>query len=112
MLGAHGHEAGVDDGVDDGGRVGDFLVGGLVGALEPGLDLEVSRAVEWDGVPVEEIRHHDEVAVGCELVGLDGGQFGDLVDGREEGKGEPKREVCKYHRFEVVAIECHLTHLQ
>ena len=72
VLGAHGDEAGVDDGVDGGWGVGGFFFGGLVGALEPGLDVEVAGAVEGDGVAVEEVGHHDEVAVCGELVGLDG----------------------------------------
>ena len=71
MFGAHGDEAGVDYGVDGWWGVGDFLLGGLVGALEPGLDVEVAGAVEGDGVPVEEVGHHHEVAVCGELVGLD-----------------------------------------
>ena len=71
MFGAHGDEAGVDYGVDGWWGVGDFLLGGLVGALEPGLDVEVAGAVEGDGVAVEEVGHHDEVAVCGELVGLD-----------------------------------------
>ena len=68
---AHGDEAGVDYGVDGWWGVGDFLLGGLVGALEPGLDVEVAGAVEGDGVAVEEVGHHYEVAVCGELVGLD-----------------------------------------
>jgi len=39
------------------------------GGLQPLHDVEVSRAVEGDWVTLEEIGHHDEVAVGGELVG-------------------------------------------
>jgi len=35
------------------------------------VDWDSTWAVEWDGVSVEEIGHHDEIAIGCELVGLD-----------------------------------------
>jgi hypothetical protein len=72
MFSAHCDEAGVDYGVDGWWGVGDFLFRGLVGALEPGLDVEVAGAVEGDGVAVEEVGHHHEVAVCGELVGLDG----------------------------------------
>jgi len=53
VLGAHGDQAGVDDGVDDGWGVGDLLVGFLVVAFEPCLNVEVSWSVEWDRVVVE-----------------------------------------------------------
>lgn len=60
-------DAGVDDGIDVRGIVGALLR--VVFAGEPLLDVEVVRAVQLDGVAVEEVGHQDEVAVGGQLVG-------------------------------------------
>ena len=39
------------------------------GSVQPFLNVEVTWAIEWDGVSVEEIGHDDEVAIGGELIG-------------------------------------------
>ena len=67
VLRAHLDQAGVDDRVDGGREVGDSV--GVESSAHPCLDVEVTWAVEWDRVAVEEVRHQDEVAVGGELVG-------------------------------------------
>lgn len=41
----------------------------VVLAVQPLHEVEVARAVEGDRVSIEEVGHHDEVAVGGELVG-------------------------------------------
>ena len=76
MLRTHSHETRINDRVNDRGRVGDLLFGFLIFTLEPGLDVEVPWAVEGDGIAVEEVGHHHEIAICGELVGLDIGQEG------------------------------------
>ena len=44
-------------------------LGCVVLALQPLHDVEVARLVERDRVALEQVGHHDEVAIGGELVG-------------------------------------------
>jgi hypothetical protein len=62
-FGSHFDQGGLDDRVDDRREV-------------PGRSFEPTRKIEclegsvqWDGIAMENVRHHDEVAVCCQLVG-------------------------------------------
>lgn len=35
----------------------------------PFLQVKTTTTVQWHGVTVEQVRHEDEVAIGCELIG-------------------------------------------
>lgn len=63
-LRPHLDQAGVDDGVDGRGQMA--ALGPALG--QPRHEIKVVRAVERDGVAVEEVGHDDVVAVGGELV--------------------------------------------
>ena len=64
---AHFDKACVDDGVDLWREMGGAFW--VVAALRPLHDVEISGAVQRDGVTTEKVRHQDEIAVGGELVG-------------------------------------------
>jgi len=57
----------VDDRIDHGRQVCDLFL--IILSLYPLHDVKVARSVEWDGVAMEQVGHHDKVAVGRELVG-------------------------------------------
>jgi hypothetical protein len=67
MLLTQFNDTAVDDGIDV-RRIMSTLVRVIL-AAEPLHDIEVGWAVEGDWVTVEQVGHHDEVAIGCELVG-------------------------------------------
>jgi hypothetical protein len=63
----HLDQARVDDGINDGRQVCDLFLAVL--AVHPFHNVKVAWSVEWDGVAMEQVGHHDKVAVGRELVG-------------------------------------------
>jgi hypothetical protein len=67
MLLSHLDDAGVDDWVNVRWVVSTLL--GVILAAEPLHDIEALRTVELDWVAVEQVRHHNKVAVGSQLVG-------------------------------------------
>jgi len=63
----HLYQTRVDDRIDHGRQVCDLFL--IILSLYPLHDVKVARSVEWDGVAMEQVGHHDKVAVGRELVG-------------------------------------------
>jgi hypothetical protein len=41
----------------------------IISTLNPFLEVEIARTVEWDCILVKQIGHHDKVAIRCKLVG-------------------------------------------
>lgn len=52
----------------------------VVCATLPCHDIKAVRAVERDGVVIEEVRHHNEVAIGSKLVGNELGVDESMAD--------------------------------
>jgi len=48
--------------------------------LKPHLDVKAFRAIKFDRVAMEEVRHHHKVAIGSELIGNELGVYGDTDD--------------------------------
>jgi len=105
ILRPHLNQARINDRIND--RWCMRLLVRVVLSSQPLHDLKVTGTIEWDGILVEEVGHHHEVAVCCELVG---DQLG-VVEAVADNVGDEEDTIFGALIFRVLCVDLEVTKL-